>query len=106
MKAYLPEKVFEDVRQILYGIKAEEMDLKPETKRVSAAKNIEVKQFKINSIKEELREPRIVKVAGIQNRIVTPTNEPIKVQKQAIMNRIQELIEVAALEGTNVVGLQ
>ena len=36
--------------------------------------NIEVKYFKINSIKDELREPIIVKVAGIQNRIVSPTN--------------------------------
>lgn len=106
LKAYLPGKVFEDVRQILYGIKAEEVEIKKETKKVAESKNIEVKHFKINSGKEELRDPRIVKVAGIQNKVVAPTNEPIKTQKHAIMNRIKELIEVAAMEGANVVGLQ
>jgi hypothetical protein len=32
-----------------------------------------VKNFKINSIKEELRESTIVKIAGIRDIIVSPT---------------------------------
>lgn len=38
-----------------------------------------------------------MKIAGIQNRVVKPTNESVKVQKHAIMDRIQQMIEIAAL---------
>ena len=56
--------------------------------------------------KEQTRPERRVKIAAIQNKIVLPTTEPILDQKHAIMNRIEELIEIAVSEGANVVGLQ
>jgi beta-ureidopropionase len=50
-------------------------------------KNIEVKNFRIGSIAEELRAQRRVKVAAIQSQIVLPTTEPVKKQKWAILER-------------------
>lgn len=48
----------------------------------------------------------MVKVGAIQNKIVLPTDAPVQKQKQAIMDKIQKIIEVAALEKTNIVCLQ
>ena len=47
-----------------------------------------------------------MKIAAIQNKILLPTTEPVQKQKLALMNRIKEIIEIAALEGANVIGLQ
>lgn len=102
----MPGKIFENVRQILYGIKNEEITLKAETIEVAKNKNVEVKQFRVNCAKEENRDRRTVKVAAIQNKIVLPTTESVKKQKEALLNRTKEIIEIAALEGANVVGLQ
>ncbi len=48
----------------------------------------------------------MVKVGAIQNKIVLPTTAPIHKQKLAIMDRIKEIIEIAAMEKTNIVCLQ
>ena len=67
---------------------------------------MEVKHFKIGADKEENRNERLVKVAAVQNKIVLPTTASVQEQKQAIMNKIEKIIEVAALEKTNVLCLQ
>jgi beta-ureidopropionase len=48
----------------------------------------------------------LVKVGSIQNKIVLPTDAPVQKQKQAIFDRITQIIELAALEKTNVICLQ
>lgn len=48
----------------------------------------------------------MVKVGAIQNKIVLETTRPILEQKRAIMDRIKQIIELAAIEGVNVIGLQ
>lgn len=47
-----------------------------------------------------------MKVGAIQNKIVLETTRPVLEQKRAIMDRIKQIIELAALEGVNVIGLQ
>ena len=106
LKTYLPEKTFENVRQILYGIKNDEVPLRTETLEAARNKNVEVKQYRVNAEKEELRDPRKVKIAALQNQILLPTTAPVKEQKQALMNRIKEMIEIAALEKANIICLQ
>lgn len=91
---------------ILYGLNTPAVDLCQET--VNRANNIdvEVKSFRINSKKEQIRPQRYVKVAAVQNKIVLPTDKPVNEQKKAIMSRIKDIIELAALEKVNVLGLQ
>jgi len=55
---------------------------------------------------EQLRPPRIVKVAAIQNQIVEPTDAPVEKQRSAIHERVGHLIEVAAKGGANIICLQ
>lgn len=45
-------------------------------------------------------------MGAIQNKIVLETTRPILEQKRAIMDRIKQIIELAAIEGVNVIGLQ
>lgn len=92
LKTYLPSKVFEDVRQIFYGIKTDEVALNPKTIERANSADVEVKHFRVNAEQEENRDPRRVKVAAIQNKIVLSTSEPVQKQKHAIMKRIQEII--------------
>lgn len=58
------------------------------------------------SIQEQLRPPRIVRVAIIQNTIVLPTTEPIRDQRDAIHKKIAKYVEHAAACGANIVCLQ
>jgi beta-ureidopropionase len=51
-----------------------------------------------------MRPRRAVKVGAVQNRIVLETTKPVQEQKRAIMARIKQIIELAALEGVNVLG--
>ena len=58
------------------------------------------------AIEEQLRPPRIVRVAIIQNSIVLPTTEPIREQRDAIYKKITKYIEHAASCGANIVCMQ
>lgn len=106
MKSHLPPKIFEDVRQIFYGTKTDEIALSSATIERAKNSDVEVKHFRINSEKEENRDPRIVRVAAIQNKIVLPTTESVQKQKQALMDRIKEIIEISVGEGANIIALQ
>jgi beta-ureidopropionase len=53
-----------------------------------------------------MRPRRAVKVGAVQNHIVLETTKPVQEQKRAIMARIKQIIELATLEGVNVLGLQ
>lgn len=50
--------------------------------------------------------PRIVRVGIIQNAIVRPTTDPVEEQRQAIHQRIADILEVAGKSGVNVVCFQ
>lgn len=65
-----------------------------------------MKAYKFTAIKEDLRKPRIVRVAALQNAVLTPTTEPIGVQREALYERITNMIEAAALSNVNVICMQ
>ena len=102
----LPPKMFESIRKILYGPKADEITLRPETINRANKLDVEVKSYKINCEKQQTVAPRLVKVAAIQNKIVVPASSPVAEQKKALEDRIKDIIELAALEKANVVCMQ
>jgi len=55
---------------------------------------------------EQLRAPRKIRVAAIQNAIVEQTDAPVARQRDAILQRVGLMIEAACLAGANVVCLQ
>lgn len=58
------------------------------------------------SAQKEIRDPRIVKVGLIQHSIVLPTEKPNEEQRQAIFNKIDKIIHVAAAENVKIICLQ
>ena len=106
LESYLPKKVFDSVRKIFYGPLTPEVALKQNTIDRANKLDVEVKSFTIPCEKEQLRAPRVVKVGSIQNKIVLSTDKPVAEQKKALENRIKDIIELAALEGVNVICLQ
>lgn len=106
LKAYLPPKVYECVRQIFYGSKVEEPQISKEALTMAERHNFEIKKYSIPALKEQLRKERRVTVGAIQNRIVKPTDEPVSVQKKAIIDRIVQMIHAAAAEKANIVCMQ
>jgi len=66
-----------------------------------------VKAFKIGgAIQEQLRPPRIVRLAAIQNQCPLPPDRPIVEQLRALHERMAVLLGAAAEMGANVVCLQ
>ncbi|KAF8364479.1 upb-1 [Pristionchus pacificus] len=108
------EKIFDqlstedrdDVFRILYGKQLERVQYDGILETDAAAKGIELKGYRIPAAPEQMRAPRLVKVAAIQNAIVLPTTAPIKDQRDAIHKRVGELLDIAGRAGANVVGLQ
>ncbi|KAG2385665.1 hypothetical protein C9374_003480 [Naegleria lovaniensis] len=108
LKTHLPEQTFAQVRRILYGNEWKSLSI-PEQVRSSAVKNkFEVRAYSMihNVAKEQSRPPRIVRLGLIQNAIGANTTEPVDVQYKAIEEKIERMIDAAALMGVNVVGLQ
>lgn len=73
---------------------------------VAEAHGFEAKLFKVPCASEQLRSPRLVRMAVVQHSIVAPTDAPIKTQWEAIRDKVELLIDAAAGMGANVLCLQ
>ncbi|XP_014212563.1 beta-ureidopropionase-like [Copidosoma floridanum] len=99
----VPEDQQKFLKRVIYGEHVQPIELPAFEDGVQC----ELKGFKIGgAIEEQLRPPRIVRVAVIQNSIVLPTTEPIREQRDAIHKKICKYIEHAASCGANVVCMQ
>ncbi|XP_050350054.1 beta-ureidopropionase-like [Nymphalis io] len=83
-----------------------ELKLKDSTKADSIKGNFEVAGYSFLATKEELRKPNVLRLGLIQHSIVLPTDKPISEQRQAIFNKIEKIIKVAASEDVRVLCLQ
>lgn len=77
-----------------------------EVERLSGKFDFEMAGYKLHSLNEELRQPRLVRIGAIQNSITLPTTEPVKEQREANWRKIQKMIEAAALAKVNVLCMQ
>lgn len=77
-----------------------------ELKQLASEQNFHLDGYKFEASPEQLRSPRLVKVAGIQNGIVDPTDAPIQQQRDSIHKRVGQLIEAAGKAGANIICMQ
>ncbi|XP_032679227.1 beta-ureidopropionase [Odontomachus brunneus] len=99
---YIPEDELSEVKRILYGRNFTPL-LLPECK----IPNFETKSFSIESeIREEIREPRVVRVGLLQHSIVLPTTATIKDQRNAIYEKIESYLSYAAVAEVQILCLQ
>ncbi|XP_019394946.1 PREDICTED: beta-ureidopropionase [Crocodylus porosus] len=69
-------------------------------------KDFELQGYGFEAAAEQLRTPHVVRVGLIQNKIPLPTDSPVAEQVAALHKRIEEIVEVAAICGVNVVCFQ
>lgn len=59
-----------------------------------------------SKIQEEIREIRLVRVGLLQHSIVMPTSSSVKIQRDAIYQKIESYINYAAVAGVQILCLQ
>ena len=125
LNKYIPENELKEVKRILYGRSDEwvsfyqcniflifnntsrnSIKLPESATQLAKANNFELKAYKFEAQKEDVRQQRVVRVGAIQNSIAVPTTEPVSVQIKAIYEKIGKIIDGAALAGVNVLCLQ
>ena len=99
-----------EVKRVLYGWNRgnEVSAMKLPTKATSMAKEgkFQIEGYEFKAAPEEMRAPRLVTIGAIQNAIVANTSAPFLEQRQAIYDRVTQLIEAAGEAGVDVLGLQ
>ncbi|KAJ9469672.1 Beta-ureidopropionase [Diplonema papillatum] len=106
LSSSVPADKWEELRKVLYGPATPACQVAPEAQAAADKAGAEIKCYKVNCPPEQLRPPRLVKVAAIQNSIVLPTTAPLREQYEAIVAKLAALVETAALAGANVICLQ
>lgn len=82
------------------------MNLPASAVESASSLNLELKGFTFSAEQEGLRPPRRVRVGLIQNSIVLPTTDPVSAQRDALLEKIGRIIEVAYHGGVNIVCMQ
>eukprot|EP00667_Euglena_gracilis_P011446 EG_transcript_11709 len=104
--ALLPEPHRAEVLRVLYGAAPTPLPIPTEAQELARLHKFEIQAYKVPCREEELRAPRIVRVAGIQNAIALAPAEPVAAQRAALWAKVQRLLEAAAALQVNVVCLQ
>ena len=56
------------------------MEVPSEAQKLADEKDFEIKMYRIGAATEQLRPPRLVRVAVVQNAVIRPTTDPVKEQ--------------------------
>jgi len=106
LEEHIPLDKLREVKRILYGKEAGISEVGSEAACRAETEDFQVVKYSLGAREEELRHPRRVVVAIIQNKIVLPTHAPVIDQIIALHRRVGSMIETAALSGANIVCLQ
>ncbi|XP_069789860.1 beta-ureidopropionase isoform X2 [Narcine bancroftii] len=108
----------EQLSAILYGKQLRPLDLPNRAVAASVERDFELQGYGFEAASEQLRQPRIIRVGLVQNKIVLPTDSPVCEQGTAentrghlykiaaLQKRIGDLVEVAAICGVNIICFQ
>ncbi|XP_077943391.1 beta-ureidopropionase isoform X2 [Gasterosteus aculeatus] len=80
LESHLPETELSEVKRILFGKETQKLDLPTCAVNAATERDFELKGYRFEAAPEQLRPPRRVRVGLIQNRIVLPTDAPIRDQ--------------------------
>ncbi|XP_027569922.1 beta-ureidopropionase isoform X2 [Pipra filicauda] len=106
LERHIPPGELAEVKRILYGREARKLNLPSAAWSAAQERDFELLGYGFEAAPEQLRRPRIVRVGLVQNKIPLPTDTPVAVQVAALHRRIEEIVEVAAMCGVNIVCFQ
>ncbi|NXX07430.1 BUP1 ureidopropionase, partial [Larus smithsonianus] len=106
LEQHIPPEDLAEVKRILYGGEARKLNLPPAALSAAQERDFELQGYGFEAAPEQLRRPRIVRVGLVQNKIPLPTDTAVAVQVAALHKRIEEIVEVAAICGVNIVCFQ
>lgn len=88
------------------GGPVQKLALSAEAVKLAAESNFDIQGYSFRAAPEQIRPPRHVRIALIQNSIQLPTTSPFTEQRDAIHCRVEQLIEAAAICGAKIICLQ
>jgi len=103
---HVPADKMKEVNRLLYGKELQAIPNVKEAEQLANEKNFDIQGYAFDAAPESFRPPKIVRIGGIQNRIVLPTNAPIVEQRDALFKRLEHMINAAGKSGVNVLCLQ
>jgi D-hydantoinase len=107
LNKYIPQgKILNEIKRIIYGTNCHPLEINKKSNQLARQHNFEIQAYKMLANMEQAREPKIVKIGAIQNKIEIPTSEPILKQVDSIRKKISKIIEAAYYSGVNVICLQ
>ncbi|XP_077776918.1 beta-ureidopropionase isoform X2 [Podarcis muralis] len=106
LERHLPPAELAEAKRILYGEAVRQLDLPSAALSAATEREFDLQGYGFGAEPEQLRPPRIVRVGLIQNKIQLPTDAPVAEQVTALHKRIEEIVEVAAMCGVNVICFQ
>uniref|UniRef100_A0A2K5EIP7 Beta-ureidopropionase 1 n=1 Tax=Aotus nancymaae TaxID=37293 RepID=A0A2K5EIP7_AOTNA len=106
LEKHLPLLDLQEVKRVLYGKELRKLDLPREAFKAASREDFELQGYAFEAAEEQLRQPRIVHVGLVQNRIPLATDAPVTEQVSALHKRIKSIVEVAAMCGVNIICFQ
>ncbi|CAF3999032.1 unnamed protein product [Rotaria magnacalcarata] len=104
---HLPADALQKVNLSLRGPGSTEVELPENAKETAKQLNFDLQGYQIKvALTEQTRSSRLVRIGAIQNMIQKPTTASVKEQRDAIHQRIDQMLAVAHECQVNVVGLQ
>ncbi|KAJ7968308.1 beta-ureidopropionase [Quillaja saponaria] len=110
LKENLKPQHFQEVSRLLLGLNGGKvLDTVTHSESATALSlehDFDLQAFCFRADREQLREPRVVRVGLIQNSIALPTTAPFSDQKTAIFKKLEPMIDAAGASGVNILCLQ
>ncbi|XP_063769108.1 beta-ureidopropionase isoform X1 [Pseudophryne corroboree] len=106
LEKHIPAEELGEVWRVLYGRKLRSLDLPTCALDAASQGDFELKGHIFEAVTEQLRNPRLVRVGLIQNKIRLPTTSPVKEQVSSLHRRIAEIVDVAAMCDVKIVCFQ
>jgi beta-ureidopropionase len=95
-----------EVKRILYGKQLKKIEFPKAAEALAQKERFELRGHVFEALQEQLRPPQIVRVGLVQHAIVKPTTAPLAEQRDAIFERVSNIVAAAALADVNIICLQ
>ncbi|CAL9244825.1 unnamed protein product [Arabidopsis halleri] len=110
LSANLKPELYQEVNRLLLGRNCgrslEQIVLPESAISLSSKHDFDLQAVSFSADKEQMRNPRVVRVGLIQNSIALPTTAPFSDQTKGIFDKLKPMIDAAGVAGVNILCLQ